>query len=219
MPDHTRQPVPRRAARAFAAPAFAALAIAALGLAPACDGKKSAPKGAKPPAETVTALDVRARPLPEYAFAEGLRGQYPEVSSFLVQFLETCLADDYNGYRAMVSRRFEPESRERFEAIYHAIQSVRVEKIEQVQSDRLSALPPPVYRVVSDIKLDPQRAVAMRGPNRKIAILVFREQGDWRMVTAPPQFQPKAAPASQPAEPASQPTSQPSYPWDETGDG
>ncbi len=192
--------------------------LAALVGAWGCDGRKGSSKDAGASGDTMTALDVRSAALPQYSFAEGLREQRPEVAAFLVQFLETCLANDYDGYREMVSHRFRPEPRDRFEAIYSAIQSVAVESIEKLDSERVGALPSPVYRVVSDIKLDPERAVAMRGPNRKIAILVFREQGDWRIVTAPPQFQPKAAPATQPTSTAPAPATQPSYPWDQTGD-
>ena len=188
-----------------------ALAVAAA-LLGGCDRTTpAAPAGATTTSQPATAA---RRALPRYGFAAGLEKKYPGPCAFLVGFLETCLANDYEGYRTMVSRRFEPETRERFEAIYKAIQTVHVDSIEPVS---LPALSDEVYRVISDIKLDPTQAVSVRGPNRKIAILVLREQGKWRMVTAPPQLQPKPTPAPTPAS-APAPTSQPSYPWDQSGD-
>lgn len=178
---------------------------------PGCDRGRDARAEAAAPG----AAETPPRPLPRYAFAPGLREQYPDVAAFVVQFLETCLANDYAGYRTMVSRRFEPESPQRFAAIYNAIRAVEVHAIEPIE---LGALPAPTYRIVSAIELDPKQPVAVRGPNRKIAILVFKEEGRWVMVPAPPRLQPApetptSAPASGPAE-----TTQPDYPWDEYGD-
>lgn len=175
-----------------------------------CDRKQPANTAPGPSTQATDASKPRV--LPRYSFAPGLEHKYPGPCAFLVEFLETCLADDYQGYRDMVSRRFEPETRERFEAIYRAIQTVHVDSIEPVS---LPALSDEVYRVISDIKLDPTQAVSVRGPNRKIAILVLREQGKWRMVTAPPQLQPKPTP---PPTSAPAPASQPTYPWDAAGD-
>lgn len=177
-------------------------------------------RGDEAPPADLAELTQNTAPLPHYEIPAPLQQKYPEVVSFLRRFLETCLANDYNSYRAMVSHRWEPETRDRFEAMYQATRSVSVESIETIT---LGTLPEPTYRVVSEIHFDPEHAVGQRHSSRKVAILVFPEgdpeDGDpWRMVQAPPRLQPvlkgrqptTSAPASQPATP--------DYPWDAAGD-
>lgn len=165
-------------------------------------------------ADAVAADSGPRRPMPAYRFAEGLRAEHPQIVSFLRQFLETCLANDYSGYRKLVSRQIAPESQQRFESIYRAITSVVVERIEKLDDPRL---PEPIYRVISSVALDPESKVRLRKPNRKIAILVVHESGAWRMVPAPETLQPRAEP-ERPATTAPTPATQPAYPWDEDGD-
>lgn len=195
-----------------ACPGLAAITLAAALL--GCDrGASSTAAGAgadqAPPEEPT-------RPAPTLTFPAEIRAPYPEVSAFLDEFLNTCLGgeqEDYAAYRRLVSRAFTPESRERFEAIYHAIESVTVESIEPIE---YPLIPPPAYRVVSTVELKPERQVKLRETHRKIAILVFKEGSDWRMAPAPAQLQPQE---EEPAASASAPTtSGPAYPWDEEGD-
>lgn len=181
-------------------------------LAVACE-RQSAPEtgAATRPAEGLAAaLDEH---LPTFSFAPGLRAAHPEVAAFLDEFLTTCLLGDYAGYRRLVSRAFEPLSRERFEAIYRATRTVRIDSIEPVEVPRI---PPPVYCVVSHVELDPQQQARLRESQRDVAILVFREGADWRMAPAPAALQPRKQPTTQPASAPT--TSAPSYPWDEQGD-
>lgn len=153
------------------------------------------------------------KPLPRVAYSRELRGQYPEISAFLDEFLSTCLVGDYAGYRRLVSRAFAPETRERFDAIYQAVEAVSVESIEQVD---VSRLPPPVYLVVSNVELSAERRVKSRETHRTAAILVFKELDRWRMAPAPAALQPTE---DEPEPTASAPTTTaPSYPWDEEGD-
>jgi hypothetical protein len=151
-----------------------------------------------------------AATMPEYTFEETCRRQYPEIVDFLEQFLETCLAGDYGGYRRLCSRLREPETRERFEAVYHAIHSLHVDSIETVE---LSGLPEPVYRVVCTADFHPESRARLRRKSNRVAVLVVQEQGQWRILPAPAEWQPDR---DEPAErmPASAPTSVPSYPWD-----
>lgn len=191
-------------------PFLTALACVLAGALPACERKDAEiPKSSAQREQQVIPPPVQK---PEYVFAEGLRDRHPEVTAFLQHFLETCLNGDYNGYRQLVSRRANPESKERFQAIYYGIRSVKVETIEPVN---VPDLPPPAYRIVSEIILDPEAKVALRGRNRKIAILAFKEEGEWRIVPAPAKQQPQDAPeAANPVEPT---TTAPHYPWDEEG--
>lgn len=149
---------------------------------------------------------------PVYTFAPGLLEQNREIAAFVRQFLEVCMAGDYSGYRQLVSRTREPESRERFQAIYYSIRNVRVEAIDEVT---IPLLDPPVYRVVAAVDLDPNARVSLRGSKRSIALLVFREDGEWKLLPAPASLQP----VEEEAEPESQPAPGPEYPWDQEGDG
>ncbi len=182
--------------------------LAALLLLGGCERSKTG-TGAPSPA-----IDPPINPpavLPEYRFAEGLREQYPEVCAFLRDFLETCLAGDYAGYRRHVSRFEKPESRERFEVIYHALRRVAIEKIEPLGVSEGSSQPI-AYLVVSAAEFDPQSNVSLRHRDRGLALLVVSEDGGWRMRVAPPEWQPSETPPPQ-TSPASAPTTQ--YPWDE----
>jgi hypothetical protein len=86
---------------------------------------------------------------------------------------------------------------------------VALDSIEEVN---VPDIPPPVYLVISSVTFDSEHKVALRRPNRKLAILVFQEEGEWRMGPAPPRFQPgeemePQISASAPAGP------EPHYPW------
>jgi len=151
-------------------------------------------------------------PKPDYAFVAGLEQEYPEVVAFLRHFMETALAGDYAGYRRLVSRRADPESRTRFEKILNSLASLTIEEIRELD---LPQLADQCYLVTSRVRFLPQRQVALRrGNNSPVAILVFEEEGEWRMCPAPPELQP---PIEQTAEPATS-TSAPAYPWQADGD-
>ena len=185
-----------------------ALALAGLGACDRGDATK-AKKAAKPAQQPVEP----ATPKPEYVFADGLEEQYPQVVGFLRRFMETSLAGDYAGYRRLVSRLADPASRARFEKILNSLQKLSVETIEPVE---LAEGPSPAYRVISRVEFLPHQKVGLRrGDNSRVAILVFAEEGELRMVPAPSEHQP----ASDESEPTSGPTATaPSYPWDAEGD-
>lgn len=177
----------------------------------------------------VTAANSAARRhVPTLVFPTEIRSAQPEIGAFLDEFLNTWLSMDYLGYRRLVSRAHNPESRERFELICEATASVRVELIERVETREY---PTPAYRTVFEVELTPEAAQRRREFERKIAILIFPELGEWRMAAAPAEFQPPkeisqldnlAAPeaSSSIEEPGASatPASAPSYPWDEEGD-
>lgn len=155
---------------------------------------------------------------PRYTFADDLRTEYPEVSAFVQRFLETCLAGDYAGYRRLVSRSVEPASRERFEAVYHALERLTIYEIRAIERRQL---PSRAYVVLSRVELQPERKAALRKGVDKIAILVFQELGEWRMMPAPSDLQPARAGRQQSAQreaSSESTTTAPAYPWDEFGD-
>ena len=176
-----------------------------VGLLLGCDGRGN-------PASKVAESTSQPR-APLLKFAADLRAPFPDVSAFLDRFLHTCQAGDYAGYRRLVSRASIPETRERFEAMYHAVETVTVESIESVET---SAIPPPVYRVVTSVEFTPQPQSRPRQRQRKVAILVFKEENNWVMAPAPRELQPQD---ELPPTTTSAPTaSAPAYPWDEEGD-
>ena len=197
---------------------IAALVLTALA---GCNRK---PKPAKPAAPAANEDDVDPPAAkPEYSFAAGLEQAYPEVVGFLRHFLATSLVGDYSGYRRLVARAVgprtvDPESRGRFEKILYSLRALTVESIEPLD---LRAVPPPLYLVTARAEFDPSRRVALRrGSNNRVAILVLKEDDEWRMAPAPEDLQPRSATESasaangttQPAAP------EPNYPWDRNGD-
>jgi hypothetical protein len=153
---------------------------------------------------------------PDYAFAEGVGDKNPEVVAFMRHFMETCLAGDYSGYRRLVARSSEPESRARFERVLNALKRLTVISIEPVESKKL---PTGTYLVIADVELAPDERRASPDPRqrrRKVGILVLKEEGDFRLMFAPRALQP----IDHSPEPNSQPTTTtaPSYPWDEDTD-
>ncbi|MFN0137787.1 MAG: hypothetical protein ACKVS9_16915, partial [Phycisphaerae bacterium] len=122
--------------------------------------------------------------LPQYRFASDAGHlQHPEAAAFVTQFLETCLAGDYVAYRRLVSRYENPESKERFQAIYYGLRSITVIKLEPLPP--IAELPEGTFRVISEAEFDPAAKVSLRHRSRKIAILAFLEEGQWRMRPAP----------------------------------
>ena len=165
-----------------------------------------------PPNETVELPEEK----PTYSFAEGLADEHPEIVTFMRRFLEICMAGDYTAYREMVSRQVEPESRSRFKQVLHSLRGIVIESIDEVEIRRL---PEPTYLVVGRATLSPEAAARrhLTGP-RGISILVFQEDGEYRMVNAPPSLQPGSEEHEPDAIPGAPTTSAPSYPWDEDED-
>jgi hypothetical protein len=152
------------------------------------------------------------RTMPYREISRELRAQYPEATSFLLEFLEICNAGDYAGYRRLVGRAFAPESQQRFDRIYAALVAVKVDSIRRIE---LPQLPPPVYLVTSEVELDASQRVALRGARRKLAIVVYQEDGEWRMGPAPGAFQPpREEEAFAEADREAPAGSKPFYPWD-----
>lgn len=189
---------------------FAAAAL--LGVA-ACDRGTPADRGAAAtqPHAPVPVTEQK----PTYSFAEGLEEDYPAAVGFLRTFLETALAGDYAGYRRLVARSSDPESRARFEKILNSLRSLTFETIEETE---VQPYPPPVYVATARVDFLPDRKVTLRrGDRSTLAILVLREEGELRMALAPSALQPggeeELTTASAPAT-----TSAPSYPWQADAD-
>ncbi len=151
---------------------------------------------------------------PAYVFAPGLRETYPQVTGFMQEFLETCLAGDYDKYRLMVSRSREPESRERFGKIYHALKSLAIDAIEVIH---VPDLPPPVHLVVCRADFLEGRKPLLRRETNQVAILVFQEENEWRMMPAPGELQPRDDRARRTDDEDEPEPQLPDYPWERYG--
>jgi hypothetical protein len=187
------------------------LVAALVGALPGCERGDTPAKRPAPAAGSDQVEPMAAKP--EYTVAAGLEEKYPQVVDFLRRFMETSLAGDYAGYRRMVSRAADPESRTRFEKILNSLRTLTIESIEETD---LAQLPQPTYKVLSRVEFLPDHKVALRrGDNSRVAILVFEEEGELRMAPAPSEVQPAADEPGTASGPA---TSAPSYPWDAGGD-
>ncbi len=188
-----------------------ALALAVLlAVLAGCDRSPPPPGAAPPPPphDLVTLAGAK----PEYHFAAGLAEQYPDVVAFVRQFLETCLVGDYTEYRRLVSRTTDPESRARFEKILNSLRALVIESIEPL------ALPSvgDAWLVLARIDFLPDRKVALRrGENSRLGILVFREDGEFRMAPAPAELQPER---DEPVAASTPVPVRPDYPWQEGAD-
>lgn len=191
---------------------FGTLLAALATVGPGCD--RHTPPPATQPAPDAVA-QAASSPRPTYSIDPALRRQYPRICTFVDAFLQTCLAGDYEGYRGFVSRYAEPEPPDRFQAVYDAVRSVRVVGIDPLE--RGGPEGQPAWRVVTQVTFDPDSTIHLRRRNNRFAILVFQEQGRWRMMPAPSRLQPRSQPASGPTTTAaSQPL--PDYPWDQDVD-
>jgi hypothetical protein len=154
---------------------------------------------------------------PQYVIAPEIRDNHPEVARFLRAFLETCLTGDYEGYRKYVSRRQQPESRERFKRIYDSISLLTVERFDEVE---VPTLPKPTYAIVCAVEFVPGKTPVFNEDRREIAILVFREEGEWRMLPAPSKFQPDRRSRATATQPASAPVEdEVDFPWEALDEG
>lgn len=190
----------------------AALVAAALILAAFAGCSRKDPATSKTASEAESGYVPPPPVKPEYTFADGLREKYPAPAAFVQQFLETCLAGDYAGYRLLSSRKREPESRERFTAIYHGIRSLHVEFIEPRDVPEVADQ---AYLVVCRVEFPPDSKVKLRRKTDQVAILAFQEEGEWRMLPAPAAMQPTYETTTSESTSAPASASMPTYPWDE----
>jgi hypothetical protein len=197
---------------------FLAVSGAAVLLCTACN--RDEPSSDDTRSEAREAVKIQAAgPRPRYDLPIELRTAHPDTADFVDRFLTTCLAGNYSEYRRMVSRTRVPESRERFEAIYRGLESVAVESIEPIDPDAVPELPEPAYMVVSRLKIRGDSRLSQRKMREQVAMIVFVENGDWRMIPAPASMQPEDEPetAAAPPEPAEPEFQTPYFPWDQPG--
>lgn len=179
------------------------IAVLALGLAGCDRPRESSGRSSGAASQSVRKTGVT------YQFAAGLREQYAEIVSVMQQFLETCLAGDYDGYRTFIATSATPDSHERFDAAFQSLQSLTVDRVEQRAAPELGLSE--VWLVHWTAKLDPQSNLGRRKPVREVEIIVHREGGQWRLQPAPPSLRTHRATSGPSAETQD---AGPDYPWD-----
>ena len=171
-----------------------------------------------PTTQPASAPTTGPAPMPRatYRFAPQVAAQCPpDLTRFIREAMQTMLLGEYADYRGLISRARTPETEERFSVIQEALRSVEVTAIEEVE---LPNAPPPTYRILTAFEFDPESMAAHKLESRELAILVFKEGDQWRLMIAPPALQPTRAEATttQSTTQATQPT--PDYPWDDDED-
>jgi hypothetical protein len=213
-------------ARHRRAPACACVLGIALVISVGCDRSGSTKRSGGSSASLAT---TQPAVLPQYRFADPtLETKFPDAAAFVREFLESCLAGDYPAYRKLVSRYEDPQRREQFDKLCGNLKRIEVESITELGEAEIRNVPRPVgvnlpapaYLVVSAIEfVNPEANVALRYRNRRLAILVFREEGAWRMRPAPSKMQPREPhPGAEDQSEDPPAESLPDYPWDRDGD-
>ncbi len=184
----------------------------------ACDN--GGPAQTNSPSEDQERIVISQKgPRPEYTIPIELRTAQPEAAAFVDHFLSVCLGGDYTGYRRLVSRTHKAESKERFEAMYLGVKSLTVEIIELIPPPgKRSRLPAETFRVVSKLEVRPDSRLEQRGVMPRIALLIFKEQGEWRMIPAPKRWQPKEESPGPVEDAGDDEPEEPDFPWDEDVD-
>lgn len=134
----------------------------------------------------------------------------------------------YRGLQSIIVESIEPLEAGRLAAMMRGAERSQIVDTSTSQPNAATPASPDgdasperttIYVVTSTINFDPASKVDLRHHSRKVAILVFQEEGAWRMAPAPAQLQPRErlsrASDSQPAENA-EPI--PDYPWEQDGD-
>ncbi len=150
-----------------------------------------------------------------YEFPAAIERQLPPAVAALVhRALEALVLGDYDAYRELISRNRAPASSERFDIVRAGIRFIAVESAEAVDLPQLGE----GYNIIGRFDFDPETEAAKRIRDRRIAVLVFEEGDEWRIMVAPPGLQPRE-PATDPndASPATQ-AAEIEYPWDRRGD-
>ena len=198
---------------------FVPLPAAMLLLCTLCACGDGGPAPANKPSEDQERIVIANKgPRPEYTIPIELRTAEPEAAAFVDHFLSVCLGGNYTGYRRLVSRTHKAESKERFEAMYLGVKSLTVEIIEPINPGKRSRLPAETFRVVSKLEVRPDSRLEQRGVMPRIALLIFQEQGEWRMIPAPERWQPQEELPEAVDDSGDDGPEEPDFPWDEDVD-
>ncbi len=118
---------------------------------------------------------------PGLEFPKRVRCDNDEVNEFIQEFYRTCFLNEYDRFRLMMSTRVDPFTPERFKRALTAVEQIEIVSIERLPD--VEDVPPPVYLVRADVRFRP--TARTEDKHKTVAIVVFREVGNWVMAPAP----------------------------------
>jgi len=153
-------------------------------------------RSANPQTEQQTAQQAPAPVLlasdpdgPNVTFPDEARCDNPEVNNFIVEFLNSLLADDYKNYRLKVTQQREPINQETFDEAYGRVKSITVKKIARVDDPRaakelkLDNVSPPIYQVLAEVAFRGRQSLGQNQSDesmtREVMLTIFKEQNRW----------------------------------------
>lgn len=149
-----------------------------------CERKEEA--AAHKPTADIGATDINA-PL---IFPDALKVEDESVNEFLTHAMAVCSQGDYSAFRLLWSAREEPLPRDEFRRGWSAVQSIRILHLQPVKLPRSSEAEDEeslelVYAACADVQLDAEQLGRQHDPDRRVVLLIVREQDSWRLANPP----------------------------------
>jgi hypothetical protein len=126
---------------------------------------------------TILETDPEAR-APEVVFPDRLRPEDRELNGFIDKAIQVCARGDYDEFRELFSVSYAPPGRSEFTNIWHAISRLEVQHVITGPADSDQ-----YYLLIGVERRVPDR---QDRTHREVAVMVFREGGEWR-IGAPPK--------------------------------
>lgn len=124
---------------------------------------------------------------PVFEFPESVRSYDTTLNRFVDHFARVCVTGDYSVFRLLWTRHDNPARPDRFEAVFHAINDVRILALEKLPIDHVPDHPDlrgPVYIMLAEYDLEPYADPEKLGP-RRIRLAIAKEEGQWRIGPIP----------------------------------
>ncbi|NLX13481.1 MAG: hypothetical protein GXY44_07490 [Phycisphaerales bacterium] len=117
-------------------------------------------------------------PHPEIHFPHELKTEDHSLNQFVMRILEICYKGDYDGFRQLFGTKYTPTSKTNFESVWMRVGTIRVVRIER-------------HPRKEPIECYLHAKIELREPDRQdrternVVIMIFQEDGEWRLGTAP----------------------------------
>ncbi len=151
----------------------------------ACRRAEQVASEAAPPA------DEEAKAPEILDFPHELHTADQSVNTFVSRAMAVCASGDYDAFRLLWSVRYDPLPRDEFELGWQAVEAIRVRALEQVllqtgvtqggNDDQGET----AYVVLADVVFDPNHPAGRRESQRRVVLMMTREQDQWRLARAP----------------------------------
>jgi len=158
-----------------------------------------------PPSSSPFASPVESKPEDVLVFSREHHVDDPTVNAFVARSMRECAGGDYEQFRFLWSAREEVLPREEFDQGWQAVREIRVRKLGKVMlaADEKEGRPEPetVYALLAEVTLDQEHPAARDEPTREVALMLVREQDEWRLAKAPRTMREWLRERSGPTEP------------------